>query len=122
LKYLFSFYETFLLYPRFILKRLFHREECEMKKFFLVAILFLFFLVPTASMARTDFFVNIGLGLPLPVLVAPAPVFVAPAPPVVVAPAPVIVAPPVYVQPGPVIYGPPGWYHGRKRGWYKYRW
>jgi hypothetical protein len=97
-------------------------EAFEMKRFFLVAILFLFFLVPTASMARTDFFVNIGLGLPLPVIVAPAPVIVAPPQPVFVAPAPVMVAPPVYVQHAPVIYGPPGWYKGKKCGWYKYRW
>ena len=93
-----------------------------MKRFLLLAILFSVLLVPTASMARTNFFFNIGLGLPLPVVVAPAPVVVAPAP-IVVAPAPVIVAPPVYVQPYPAYYyGPPGWYHGRKLGWYKYRW
>jgi hypothetical protein len=39
-----------------------------------------------------------------------------------VAPVPVIVAPPVDVQLGPVYYGAPGWYHGRKRGCYKYLW
>jgi PXPV repeat (3 copies) len=92
-----------------------------MKRLLILAILFSILLVPTVSMARTNFFFNIGLGLPLPVVVAPAPVIVA-LPPVVVAPAPVIVAPPVYVQPGPVFYGPPGWYHGRKRGWYNSRW
>ena len=93
-----------------------------MKRFFLLAILFLVLLVPTTSMAKTNFFFNIGLGLPLPVIAVPAPVIFAPAPPVVVVPAPVIVAPPVYVQPAPVYYGPPGWYQGNKRGWYKYHW
>ncbi len=93
-----------------------------MKRFILLAILFSIFLIPATSMAKTNFFFNIGLGLPLPVVVAPAPVIVAPPPPVYVAPALVIVAPPVYVQPYPAYYGPPGWYHGRKRGWYNYRW
>jgi PXPV repeat (3 copies) len=92
-----------------------------MKRLLILAILSAILLVPATSMARSNFFFNIGLGLPLPVVVAPAPVIVAP-PPVYVAPAPVIVAPPVYVQPEPVYYGPPGWYHGKKRGWYKYRW
>jgi len=90
-----------------------------MKKFFLLAILFLILLIPTTSMARTDVFLNIGLGIPLPFVIVPAPVVVAP-PPIVVAPAPVFVPRPVYVQPAPVIYGPPGWYIGRHRGWYKH--
>jgi hypothetical protein len=94
-----------------------------MKRFLLLAILFLLFLVPTTSMAKTNFFFNIGLGLPLPVIAVPAPVILVPPPPVFIAPAPVIVTPPVYVQPYPAYYyGPPGWYHGKKRGWYKYRW
>jgi len=93
-----------------------------MKRFFLLAILFLILLVPATSMAKTNFFLNIGFGLPLPVVVAPAPVVFAPPQPVYVAPAPVIVAPPVYVQPYPAYYGPPGWYHGRKRGWYNHHW
>lgn len=91
-----------------------------MKKLFLVVTLLLFLLVPATSMARTDFFLNIGLGIPLPVYVAPAPVVVASPPSVVVAPAPVIVSPPVYVQPAPVFFGPPGWYIGKHRGWYKH--
>ena len=91
-----------------------------MKKLFLVVTLLLFLLVPKTSMARTDFFVNIGLGIPLPIFVAPTPVIVAPPPAVVVAPAPVIVTPPVFVQPAPVFFGPPGWYIGKHRGWYKH--
>ena len=90
-----------------------------MKKFYLVAILFLILVIPKTSMARTDFFLNIGLGIPLPYFIAPTPVFVAP-PPIVVAPAPVFVPRPVFVRPAPIIYGPPGWYIGRHRGWYKH--
>ena len=91
-----------------------------MKKLFLVLTLLLFLLVPTTSMARTDFFVNIGLGIPLPIFVAPTPVIVAPPPTVILAPAPVVVSPPVFVQPAPVFFVPPGWYVGKHRGWYKH--
>ena len=91
-----------------------------MKKLFLVVTLLLFLLVPTTTMARTDFFVNIGLRIPLPIFVAPTQVIVAPSPAVFVAPAPVIVTPPVFVQPAPVFFGPPGWYIGKHRGWYKH--
>jgi hypothetical protein len=85
-----------------------------MKKLFLVAILLLVFLVPPTSMARTDVFLNFGIGIPAPVFVAPAPV-------VVVAPPPVIVAPPaVVIRSAPVIIDPPGWYIGKHRGWYKH--
>ena len=88
-----------------------------MKKLFLVAILLTVFLVPTISMARTDIFLNFGIGIPAPVFIAP---FVV-APPVVVAPVPVVISPPaVVVQPAPVIIGPPGWYVGKHRGWYKH--
>lgn len=80
-----------------------------MKKVYLVAILFLILLIPTTSMARTDFFLNIGLGIPLPYFIAPTPVVFAP-PPIFVAPAPVFVPHPVFFRPAPVIYGPPGWY------------
>ena len=92
-----------------------------MKKLFLVVTLLLFLLIPTTSMARTDFFLNIGLGIPLPVFVAPAPAIVA-SQPVIVVPPPVIVSPPVFYQyqPSPVYYGPPGWYKGKHRGWYKH--
>jgi hypothetical protein len=84
----------------------------KMKKLFLASILFLVLLVPASSMARTDVFLNFGVGVPAPVFIAPAPVVVAPPPPVFVAPAPIIVAPPpfVVVQPAPVIVGPPGWH------------
>lgn len=92
-----------------------------MNKLFLVAILLLVLLVPATSMARTDVFLNFGIGIPAPVFVAPAPVVVALPPPVFVAPAPVVVYPPtVVVQPAPVIVGPPGWYVGKHRGWYKH--
>jgi hypothetical protein len=54
---------------------------------------------------------SIGIGLPVPVVVAPAPVVVAP-PPMIVQPAPVVVSPPaVVVQEPPIVYGrplPPG--------------
>ncbi|MGH7901388.1 MAG: hypothetical protein ACRENZ_06585 [Thermodesulfobacteriota bacterium] len=90
-----------------------------MKKFFLLAIPFLFLLIPTTSMARTDVFVNIGLGIPLPFFIAPAPAVIAPQP-IFVAPAPVFVPRPVFVRPAPIIYAPPGWYIGKHRGWYKH--
>lgn len=90
-----------------------------MKKLFLLSILFLILLIPATSKARTDVFLNIGLGIPLPFLIAPAPVVVAP-PPIVVAPTQFVVLRPVYVQPAPVFYGPPGWYIGKHRGWYKH--
>ena len=90
-----------------------------MKRFFLLATLSLILLIPTTSMASTDFFVNIGLGLPLPFVIAPAPVVVAPQP-IILAPPPVYVPHPVYVQPAPVFYGPPGWYIGKHKGWYKH--
>lgn len=88
-----------------------------MKKYIIIAAALLVLLIPSASMAKTDVFLNFGLGLPLPVYVAPAPVVVAP-PPVVVAPAPVIVSPPVYYQPSPVYYG--GWYVGKHRGGHRH--
>jgi len=90
-----------------------------MKKFYLVAILFLILVIPTTSMARTDVFVNIGLGIPLAFFIAPAPVVIAPQP-IFVAPAPVFVPRPVFVRPAPIIYAPPGWYICRHRGWYKH--
>ena len=94
-------------------------EVSEMKKYFIIAAIFLVLLIPSASIAKTDVFLNFGVGLPFPFFVAPAPVVVAP-PPVVVAPAPVIVSSPVYYQPGPVYYGYPGWYTGKYRGGHKY--
>jgi hypothetical protein len=92
-----------------------------MKKLFVSAILLLVVLVPGASMARTDVFLNFGIGIPAPVFVAPAPIVVAPPPPVFIAPAPVAVySPTVVVEPAPVIIGPPGWYVGSNKGWYKH--
>lgn len=83
-----------------------------MKKLFLASILFLVFLVPASSMARTDVSLNFGIGIPTPVFIAPSPVVVAPPPPVFVAPAPVIVATPpsVIVQAAPVIIVHPVWH------------
>jgi PXPV repeat-containing protein len=80
-----------------------------MKKLLLASILFLVLLVPASSMARTDVSVNLGLGIPAPVIIAPNIVFIAPPPPIFVAPAPVIVAPApaIVVQPDPVIVGHP---------------
>jgi hypothetical protein len=77
-----------------------------MKKLFVSTILLLFLLVPRVSIARTDVFLNFGIGIPVPFFVAPAPVVVYP--------------PSVVVQPAPVIVGPPGWYVGNHRGWYKH--
>lgn len=92
-----------------------------MKKLFVATILLSILLLPSVSIARTDVFLNFGIGIPAPVFVAPAPVVVAPPPPVFVAPTPVIVSPPsVVVQHAPVIVGPPGWYIGKHRGWYKH--
>ncbi len=91
-----------------------------MKKFFVIATILSLLLVPTTSMARTDVFLNIGLGIPLPFFVAPVPVIVALPPQVVVVPAPVVVSPPVFVRPAPIFFGPPGYYVGKHRGWYKH--
>jgi hypothetical protein len=57
---------------------------------------------------------NIGLGIPLPGVVA--------APPVVVAPAPVVMAapPPVVVAPAPVVVAPYGGYYYRHYPHYRY--
>lgn len=90
-----------------------------MKKLFVSAIVLLVLLVPRVSMARTDVFLNFGIGIPAPVFVAPAPVVVAPPPPVFVAPA-IVYPPTVVVQPAPVIIGSPGWYVGKHHGWYKH--
>ncbi|HZX13006.1 MAG TPA: virulence factor [Thermodesulfobacteriota bacterium] len=73
-----------------------------MKKFSLVVILIVVFIIPTTSMARTNVFLSFGIGIPAPVFIAPNPVFVTP---------PVVVAPyyPVIVQPAPVIITPYGY-------------
>jgi hypothetical protein len=97
-------------------------EVFKMKKFLVVTGILLFLLIPSTSMAKTDVFFNLGIGLPLPVFVAPAPVIFAPPPPVVVYPAPIYAPPPVFYQSAPVFYGPPGWYKGNhygQRGWYR---
>jgi hypothetical protein len=84
-----------------------------MKRIILLATLLVVLLIPATSMARTDVFFNLGIGIPAPVVVAP--------PSVLVAPAPVVVYPPaVVVQPAPIIVDPPGWYVGRHKGWYKH--
>jgi hypothetical protein len=69
-----------------------------MKKFLLIVFLLAPFLIPTSSIARTNVFLNFGLGIPAPVYLAPSPVYVAPPPyfvpqPVIVQPAPVIITP-----------------------------
>ena len=74
--------------------------------------------------------VSVGLGIPVPVVVAPAPVVVQPAPvytqpsPVYVQPAPVVVQrPPVVVQPAPVVVAEPyagqAYYPYYGHGWWK---
>ncbi|MGB7291545.1 MAG: hypothetical protein WBD99_05190 [Thermodesulfobacteriota bacterium] len=69
-----------------------------MKKFLLIVFLLALFLIPTSSIARTNVFLNFGLGIPAPVYLAPSPVYIAPPPyfvpqPVIVQPAPVIISP-----------------------------
>jgi len=69
-----------------------------MKKFLLIVFMLALFLIPTSSMARTNFFLSFSVGIPAPIYIAPSPVFVAPPPyfvpqPLIVQPAPVIIIP-----------------------------
>jgi hypothetical protein len=62
-----------------------------MKRLLLIFVLLAVLAIPATSMAKTDVFVNFGLGVPGPVYVAP-PVVVYPRP-YIVHPAPVIISP-----------------------------
>ena len=82
-----------------------------MKKLLISLIILTVLMIPATSMARSDVFVNFGIGIPAPVYVAPAPVFIVPQP--------VVVQPrPIFVQPPPVIVNPYG--HVIKYKHYRY--